>query len=138
MTKTIALILTLAVASATAQNGKPPVAPAHSAGKLDKRRDVVTRYIAAQKNVTDFLSKITSDHALPLHRSNLQVAMIKLLQVRNELKADTLENSPEVQVLLQEKGTAMAESSAKLAAQVTRVRNIATVKKELESVLSQL
>jgi hypothetical protein len=138
MMKTITLILTLAVASATAQNGKPPVAPAHSAGKLDKRRDVVTRYIAAQKNVTDFLSKITSDNALPQHRSTLQVAMIKLLQVRNELKADTLENSPEVQVLLQEKGTAMAESSAKLAAQVTRVRNIATVRKELESVLSQL
>ena len=137
--KTLSLTFILALASAIAQNATiAPTAPDHSPGRLAKRRDVVTRFIGAQNKVTEHLTKITAANSLRENRSNLQVAVIKLVQVKNELHADALENSPEVQILLKEKGPAMSDSSAKLAAQVGRIRSIPSLSTELASLISQL
>ena len=130
--RTIAIFLMLTAALAPAQT------PGAGNPRMAKRRDVVTRFIASENRVSDLLTRINGSSAGRVHPVGLENAVGQLTSIKSELTTDNLENSAEVQALLKEKRDALHEASSKLAGQVTRVKAIPTISKELRALLETI
>ncbi len=102
------------------------------------RRDIITRYVMATNNLAEMLVGLTGQKAEGEVKQRLENAIQRVVQIKNVLKSDRMENSPQVQELLKEKHAEIAQASAKLAAQVSRIKSMPEVNPELVALLDRI
>ena len=131
-------LLPVLLAFAWVQQALPQPALPQQMEKQKTRRDVITRYVDATNRLTQILEKLLTRGALETAKPSLLLAVERVVNIKAEIKRDTLDNTPDLQALFRDMGPKISGASAKLFNEVNRVKASKTIGPEVMTALNKL
>lgn len=99
-------------------------------------RDLIARFIEVNNELAQLLNAVTPSSPQPDVMTKIQAAVARLERIKAGLKASV--GNPEAQQAVQERSKEIQEATAKMAAEVTRVRAAEKANKDLLDLLNRV